>query len=82
MPIYQRRRLSDYKSGYISTDPSARLSYNGISHHEKFFFDDFSIYAGTDHSQTSAPGILATRTASPARSNDAPPTSGPSKYSN
>ncbi|WP_339727182.1 radical SAM/SPASM domain-containing protein [uncultured Gimesia sp.] len=40
---------------------------------KKFFFNDFGVYQGTDHSQTAAPGILANRTSSPATSNDDPP---------
>lgn len=31
---------------------------------KKFFFNDFGVYQGTDHSQTAAPGILANRSAS------------------
>ncbi|QDU04771.1 pyrroloquinoline quinone biosynthesis protein PqqE [Gimesia chilikensis] len=31
---------------------------------KKFFFNDFGVYQGTDHSQTAAPGILANRSES------------------
>ncbi|MEQ8856107.1 radical SAM/SPASM domain-containing protein [Gimesia sp.] len=31
---------------------------------KKFFFNDFGVYQGTDHSQTAAPGILANRSGS------------------
>jgi MoaA/NifB/PqqE/SkfB family radical SAM enzyme len=38
---------------------------------KKFFFNDFGVYAGADHSQTAAPGILANRT--PATASGNPP---------
>ncbi len=31
---------------------------------KKFFFNDFGVYQGTDHSQTAAPGIMANRSGS------------------
>lgn len=40
---------------------------------KKFFFNDFGVYQGADHSQTAAPGILANRASSPTTSSDDPP---------
>ena len=40
---------------------------------KKFFFNDFGVYQGTDHSQTAAPGILANRSSSTANASDDPP---------
>ncbi|QDV52447.1 radical SAM protein [Gimesia fumaroli] len=40
---------------------------------KKFFFNDFGVYQGADHSQTAAPGILANKTSAPVNSSDDPP---------
>lgn len=40
---------------------------------KKFFFNDFGVYQGADHSQTSAPGILANRAGVGSTSSDDPP---------
>ncbi|MCA9017257.1 MAG: radical SAM protein, partial [Planctomycetaceae bacterium] len=40
---------------------------------KKFFFNDFGVYQGADHSQTAAPGILANRSCAPTSSSEEPP---------